>query len=481
MIISICIILGCFLGVVSLIITGKLNRAIAALLGALITYFTLIFIEGLDFSIIVDMLFGSPSEGFVNLHSIIMIIGMMMIVQIAHEAGTFQFIATKLIKLSGGKPIPLLIIFCSVTVLVSAVLNNILTVIIMIPLSITVSRMLNINPSPYILTQAILVNIGGTIFSISSIPNILITTAESIAFLTFFLNVGVLSLFVFGLTLCFFILIYKGELRIPDEGIKVLKEFNVWNVIQSKGLLYKSLISLIALLILFITIPSSIIPPDIIALSIALILIILTKLDPKDIITKIDFELIFYLLGIFVIVGGLEITGVTNSIGILILKMGGNNFFVQLLLLIWISAYLSSCIDNIPITKVLIPVAGKMAESMSLINKNRLFYGLIYGANWGDNLTPLGDNILVVNVAEQNRRPISFKSFFKLGFVTSNYQLSIISLYYTFIFNVQIGFFILGLIVCTIFAIYLVYKFGSKNIKTNISKTLIKLRDIIIR
>lgn len=127
MIISIIIILGCFISVIILIITNKLSRAISSLLGAVITYFVLIFIERLDFSVIVDMLFGSPVDGFVNLYSIIMIIGMMIIVEIAHEAGTFPFMAAKLVKLSKGKPIPLLIIFCSVTVLILAILNNILT------------------------------------------------------------------------------------------------------------------------------------------------------------------------------------------------------------------------------------------------------------------------------------------------------------------------------------------------------------------
>ncbi|MHA2394184.1 MAG: SLC13 family permease [Promethearchaeota archaeon] len=469
------------MAVIILIVTNKLSRAISSLLGAVITYFVLIFIEKLDFSVVVDMLFGSPVDGFVNLHSIIMIIGMMIIVEIAHEAGSFQFIAAKLVKLSKGKPIPLFIIFCSVTVFISAILNNILTVIIMIPLTITVSRMLNISPTPYILTQAILVNIGGTIFSISSIPNILITTYANIEFIEFFLNIGLLSLIIFMFTLCFFISIYKNELKIPEEGKNVLREFNIWNVIQSKRLLYQSLISLIILLLLFILIPSFIIPPDLIALSIALILIIVTKLNPKEIISKIDFELIFYLLGIFIIVGGLEITGVTNVIGIFILNIGGTNFYVQLLLLIWFSAYLSSCIDNIPITKVLIPVADTMAESASLINKSKLFYGLIYGANWGDNLTPLGDNILVVNVAEQNKRPISFKSFFKLGFITTNYQLAIISIYYTLVFNSQIGFIILGIIVCMIVVIYLVHKFSSNKIKSKINRIATKLREIIIK
>lgn len=481
MIISIIIILTCFIAVILLIITNKLNRAIASLLGAIITYFVLIFIEGFDFSIIVELLFGSPAEGFVSLHSLIMIIGTMMIVQIAHEAGSFQFIAGKLIKLSGGKPVTLMIIFCTVTVFISAILNNILTVIIIIPLTITVSRILNINPTPYILTQAVLVNIGGTIFSISSIPNILITTYAGIEFLEFFINVGLISLIIFVFTLLFFIFIYKKELIIPEEGQKALKEFDVWNVVQNKRLLFQSLFSLIILLILLTLIPSSLLSPDIIALTTAIILIIITKLEPKEIINKIDFELIFYLLGIFIIVGGLEVTGATEALGIFILNIGGSNLFFQLLLVSWFSAYLSSCIDNIPITKVLIPVVDTMTETASLFNRKQIFYSLAFGANWGDNLTPLGDNILVINIAEQNKRPISFKSFFKLGFITTNYQLLIISIYYCLIFYTLIGIIILGIVGSILIVIYCLNKYGSKKIKSHIYTFSNKLRRIITK
>ena len=451
------------------------------MLGAVITYFVLIFIEGYDFSIIVDLLFGTPSDGFVNLHSIILILAMMMIVQIAHEAGTFQFIAGKLIKLSRGKPVLLLIIFCTVTVFISAILNNILTVIIIIPLTITVSRILNINPSPYILTQAVLVNIGGTLFSISSIPNILVTTYANIEFFEFFLNIGTLSLIVFLFTLAFFILLYKSELKVPTGGPKILEEFNVWNVVQSRRLLYQSLISFVILMVLLIVIPSSLISPDMIALSIALILIILTRLNPKDIISKVDLELILYLLGIFIIAGGLEITGVTDAIGIALLNIGGVNLYLQLLILLWFSAYLSSCIDNIPITKVLIPVADAMAGSVPLINRNKIFYSLAIGANWGDNLTPLGDNILVVNIAEQNKRPISYKSFFKLGFVTTNYQLILISLYYTVVFNLIVGLIILGTVIFIMVIVIIIHKFGPNKVISQINKITKKIRDIIIR
>ncbi len=461
--------------------TDKLNRAIASLAGAIITYFVLIFIEGLDFSIIVDLLFSSQDEGYVNLHSLVLIIGMMIIVQISHEAGTFQFLAIRLIKLSRGKPVLLLILFCIITILISAILNNILTVIILIPLTITVSRILNINPSPYILTQAVLVNIGGTFFSISSIPNILITTYAGISFLEFFLNVGLISLIIFPFTSLFFIFLFKKELSFPEEGFKVLKEFNIWNFVQNKRLLFQSIISIITLIILFIFVPSSLITSDMIALSIAIILIIISGLDPKELIKKIDFELIFYLLGIFIISGGLEITGIVSSFGIILSNLGAGNLFLQIIMVLWISAFLSSSIDNIPITKVLTPVIGSMSEGVSLIDKNQLFYSLSIGANWGDNLTPLGDNILVINLAEQNNRPISFKQFFKLGFCTTIYQLIIVTIYFTLIFQFIIGMVIIITISIMIAIFYLLQKYGPNSMKIKIDKIITKFKNIIIK
>ena len=458
-----------------------MNRAIAALAGAVITYFVLIFLEGLEFSVIVALLFGTPEDGYVNLHSLILIISMMIIILISHEAGLFQFFAIKLIKLSGAKPVRLMIILCLITVIISAVLNNILAVIILIPLTITISRMLNTDPIPYILTQAILVNIGGTIFSISSIPNILITTYARISFLEFFLYVGLITLIVFFFTLFFFLFLYKGELFIPEEGVKVLKEFNVWNVVQNKRLLYESMIALFILIALLILVPSSFIPPSMIALSIAIILIIISRLEPKELISKIDFELIFYLLGIFIIAGAFEITGITEILGRSLANLGGDNFLLQLILIMWISALLSSMIDNIPITKVLIPIIGSMTTNETSNNRNLMFYSLAIGANWGDNLTPLGDNILVVNIAEQNKRPISIKQFFKLGFVTTVFQLAIATLIFVLIFQFFLGLIITIFVILIIGFINLIKRFGPKKLKIKMDKIITKIRYKIIK
>ncbi len=356
-----------------------------------------------------------------------------------------------------------------------------MTVIILIPLTITVSRILNIDPTPYILTQAVLVNIGGTVFSISSIPNILITTYAHISFIEFFLNVGLISLVIFGFTLVFFIFLYKKELVIPKGGAEILKEFNVWNFVPNKLLLIQSMLAFIILLSLLVIVPSSYISPDIIAMTIAIILLISSRLEPKEIIAKIDFELILYLLGIFVITGALEITGVTNMMGLYLFNLGGGDILTQSLLILWISAFLSSSIDNIPITKVLIPVISSMPKESSSANKNLSYYSLAIGANWGDNLTPLGDNILVVNIAEKNKRPLSYKSFFKLGFITTIYQLTIVSIIFILMFEFLIGILIITIIFFVICFLYIFYKFSPRILRDKFESLINRLRKVIIK
>lgn len=471
----------CFLAMMILILTEKINRVIVAISGALITYYTIIYIDGKDFSVIVGMLFGTPTDGFVNLRSLILIIGIMIIIEIADESGLFQLVAAYVIKRSNGNPVQLMIIFCFLAVISSAILNNIVTVMMLIPLTIMISRILNTNPTPYILTQAVLVNIGGTIFSISSIPNILITTESNISFSEFFLNIGIFSFIVVCLTIPFFLFLYKSQLTYPDENlVEILHEFDVWNVVQSKGLFFTSLVSIITLILAFFFIPTNILPPDIIAISLAMILVFIThfqKVDEDAILKKLDYQLLLYLLGIFVIAGGLEETGVIATLGLYLNNLGGHlNPLLQILFIMWISAILSSLIDNIPITKVLIPVVHDFIPStITGESAKRYYYGLSIGANWGDNLTPLGDNILVVNISAKNKRPIKIMDFWRLGFVTTIYQLVLATIYFTLLFDQVLGLIIILIVVVIIGSFWLL----SYRIK-GISEFKNKFRNLVV-
>ncbi len=429
-----------------------MNRAIAVLAGALVTYFVLTFIEKQDFIVFIEFLFGTSADGYVNLRALILIIGMLFIVQICHSSGVFQVIGFKLIQLSNGKPFYLLFVLCSLSLFLSAILNNILTVIILIPLTIVASRILGINPSPYIIAEAIMVNVGGIMFSISSIPNILITTYAGISFGDFFLNVGLFALVLFGITIAFFRFFYRNKLMIPKEKFtKVLQDFNIWNYVPDKRLFYKSIFVLLITMVCFAVIPPTILSSDIIAISGGIGLVIISKLNGREIIKNIDLELILYLLGIFVITGAMESVGVIDWIGAGFIGLTGSNSLVAILFILWASAFLSSTIDNIPITKVLIPIVDVMSSGFTPSEANASYYSLAFGANLGDNLTPLGDNILVMNLAEQNERPITYSQFFKLGFIATIIQLIAISIYFILLNDIIIGMLIFAIFILIFF------------------------------
>jgi len=479
--ISAWIITGCFLVLVILIMTEKVNRAVLAISGALITYFVLTFLEQRDFSLIVDLLFGTQEEGYVNLHSLLLIVGIMFIVHISDEIGTFQFLAVIAIKMSKGKPIPLMIILCIVSAVFSSILNNILTVMILIPLTITISRVLNVSPTPYILTQAIMVNIGGTFFPISSIPNILITQEVGISFLDYFLDIGIFSIVIFIFTNLLFVTLYRDELSIPkDKAIYILLyDFDIWNVVQSRRLLLASLAALVILMISFFVVPEEFLSPDAIALSIAMALTFFSRLDAREIIKKFDFELIFYLLGIFVIVGGLEVVEVLSFIESLLKNIGAGNDFIQLILILWIAALASALIDNVPITKAFIPIVMGISSNNPSLTKG-YFYSLAIGANWGDNLTPLGDNILVLNIARENNRPISILAFWKLGFVATIYQLLFATLYFTLIFHLILGLTLISIIGILMTLLLILRKMAPYPIQSALNKVIFQFKHFLL-
>ncbi len=462
------IIVFVFISIVLLLMIEKGNRVLLAISGALVCYLTLVFIENeQSFSLFTEFLIGTEDDGYVNLHSLFLIFGMSFIIQIANEAGVFKFLAFKLILWIARKPELLLLIMCIITYILSALLNNILTVMIIIPLTITISRILNIDPEPYIITQAILVNIGGTLFSISSIPNILIAANAGITFNQFFLNVGLISIIIFLMTVGFFYIIYGKKLDIPAENIKILKEFNPENLIADRGLLIKSTITLLTVIICFMIVPPSILTPDIIALIGAMILAFISKLNQEKLLRNLDMDIILYLLGIFVIAGCLEYTGILEVLGHFIGNLGGGNINITILLILWSSAILSSTIDNIPITKILIPSIGVIGANQTLAIQHKMYYSLAIGANWGDNLTPMGDNILVMNIAQKNKRPLKMKEFWKIGFITTLFQLFIITIFYSFLISTILALFLLFILVTFLF--FLVAKIYYPNLWNKIT------------
>lgn len=456
MIVSI-IVTACFVITVIIILADKMNRAIAALLFGLIAYFSIAFTTGNDFSLIVELIVSPPSENFVNLRTLILIIGISLLIQICKESGMFQYLAFNIIKISGASSARLLAIMSLLAVVLAAVLNNVLTILIMIPLTIKIANVLDINPRPYIITQGIIVNLGATLFSISSIPNILITTTMGISFTDFFLNVGIMSIVCSGITIAFFHLVYRNNLEKPHENLNILKQFNAMEFVHDKGLMLKSLGVFLGTMGCFVIIPPEVLSPEFIALIGSLVLIIISKVSAEKIIEKVDFELLLYLVGIFILSGALDRVGVLELLAGGLMYVTRGDAFVTIIVVLWFSAYLSSNLDNISITKILIPVVGTLSAGFDQAYRDLNHYSLAFGTNWGDNLSPMGDNIIVMNIANKNKVPLKSKDLFRLGFLSTNLQLFVMTIYFSLLSNPLVGLIILASALVA-FAIILIFK-----------------------
>ena len=450
------IVLVTFIAMLVLIALGKGDRTAIALVGALITYFSLYTFGEANFEDLKTFLVGSPTDGFLNLHTLIFVFSILMIVEIAKEGGVFQFLAFKIAQVTRGDPKKLLIMLSLTTILITAMISDMLAIFIILPLTIVICRMIQLNPMPYIISQIIVIKNGAIVFLTSSISNIIISVEGGISFTEFLLNVGLMALVLIGITIAVFLSFFQEDLKKKPENVTVLLQSNAWNYVPNRRLMYKSSIALIAMITCFFIIPDSLIPTDLIALTVAVILFTICRLNPVETFKKIDFKLIFYLLGIFVVTGGLEETGFVDTIASVIGGFGSKNVFAVFAFLLWVSGYLSAPVDNIAIVRVLVPIADAITTRTAFMSLHVPYYGIAFGVNLGDNLfPPSGDSLIGISIAEREGFPVNMRHITIIGFVTTNIQLFVIMLVYAFLYNMQVGLILVAIALPALLIIHL--------------------------
>lgn len=380
-----------------------------------------------QFSDIVNFMIGTEANNFSNLHSIILILSLMIIVGVCQKAGVFQYIAIKLVKRSKGNPNTLFLYCCLLGLFVTAIINVVVAVFLLIPLIIMICRILHINPIPFILSETVLIKIGSIMFLISAIPNILIGQVSELHFFEYMVNITWFALILAVTSIIFLKVYFKKELKAQRAKlVQTLVEYNPWNYVPSRKLFYKSIICLILTYIFIALLPDYM---DITTLTISIILIILSGLKADEIIKNIDFEFILYLLGVFIITGCLLYVGVIDSIGYALKSVSGGSLMGSLQIFLWSSALISGPIDNVPITIALLPIVPILTFGLNSATAQIFYVTLCIGVNLGDNFMPLGDNMLVMKISETNSSPIRYMEFQKLGLIITTIQIAITSLY----------------------------------------------------
>lgn len=390
----------------------KVNRAIVALLGAAVMILTGVLtqtsaLDGIDFN------------------TLSLLIGMMIIIGTSEKSGLFEYVAIWSAKKVKANPKGLLIVLAVVTAVFSAFLDNVTTVLLIAPITIKITKQLQVNPYPYLILEIFTSNIGGTATLIGDPPNILIGSALDLSFMDFVKELTPIVLTCLSIVILIFYLFWKKELTATAENRRQIMLMNEQEAIRKPKLLKKSLFVIFAVILGFVTAEKTHIANGVIALAGAgLILFLYTigkKQDVRDqrvekIFSDIDWTTIFFFTGLFVIVYGLEETGILKLLGEKFLDITDNNLEKITLLTIWVSAILSSIVDNIPFVATMIPMLKSMEE---IIGGREVmmpaWWALSLGACFGGNGTIIGAsaNVIIAGIAAREGHPIRFLSFMK--------------------------------------------------------------------
>jgi Na+/H+ antiporter NhaD/arsenite permease-like protein len=453
MIVSVVLILIIFVVMLILIGIDVMDRAALVFICAVAAFFILIVVEQAPPAVIIDFLFGTSEDGFINFRTIMLIFGIMVVSTICNYNGFFQFIAFQMIKFTKGEPKKVLIMCAAMAFIISSILADSITVIIIIPLTITVCKAIKMNPVPYLIIEAIYIKLGATVLPISSIPSILITSSQGVTFGEYFMTSGIVSIVMSITSLMVFYFIFRKKLPVREvNGLDIFVQYNPWIFVKDRRMMLISATTFILVILGLIFIPATILRMDAIACLGAGFLLIVNYKNSQEIIKQTDFSLLLYLFGVFTVSGALQYVGFIDIIGGALSSLGITNIGIAFIALLWIGAIASAFIDNIPITQLLLSLINILMGAKGTPIAKMGSLGLAVGVIWGDNLTPFGDSILTLNVAKANKVEIPPKELFKIAFPLTLFQMSTISIVVFIIFDPLIGmsiiFVIIGIILC---------------------------------
>ena len=391
-----------FLLVILSIITEKIDRTVAAISGAVLM-------------IITNVLTLYKSISYIDFNTIGVLLGMMIVVSIVKNSGLFEYIAIYTAKKSKGNPWRIMVYFILITAILSALLDNVTTVLLVGPMTIVICQILKVNPVPFLMTEIIASNVGGTSTLIGDPPNIMIGSAANLSFSDFITNLGfVVIVILISLIICFK-LIYKKEINNGTNEVAITS-LDENKAIQDKPLLYKSIVVLFLILLGFIFHSKLNIESSIVALSGACIMLVIGKQDAGEIINSVEWSTIIFFIGLFIVVGGISESGVIKNLASYLIKLTNGNTTYTMCIILWVSAIISSFLDNIPFVATLIPLILTMqAQGMNVMP---LWWATSLGACLGGNGTLIGAsaNVVLANIGEKHGYDISFKKYFRLGF-----------------------------------------------------------------
>ena len=391
------------------IATEKIPKVTIALLGAGIT----IFLGLVSQTRVLDgVLNPTYFVQYIDFNVIFLLVSMMIIVNITTRSGVFSYLANELLKMTKGHPVLILIALGIFTAVVSAFLDNVTTVILIMPITFAIARKLEIDPIPYLLTEVFASNIGGTATLIGDPPNIIIGSAAGFSFMDFVNNLTLVVAVILIAVLAVMVLFFRKKLATTAEKMKEAANIDNTHTITDVPLMVRSMIVLALVILGFVTHDITHIETCVAAMLGASFLLLFEK--PTDILRDVEWNTIFFFIGLFVMVYGLEVTGILSYLGHEFIEMTNGSINKLIYLILWSSAILSSIIDNIPFVATMIPMLKSMEPSLGGREAMMpVWWALSLGACFGGNGTLIGAsaNVVVAGLAMREGHPINFMKF----------------------------------------------------------------------
>lgn len=405
-----------FVGAYALIASERVDRTLVALLGGLL---------------VIALGVVNQHEAFaaIDLNVIFLLAAMMVIASGLARTGLFDWLAVRSVRLSHGDPLRLLLILCLVTALLSAVLDNVTAVVLLVPVTLSVARRLGISPTPYLISQILASNIGGTATLIGDPPNILIGSAAGLDFGAFLVNLAPVTVIVFLAFVGIMYVMFRGSLQVPDDRREAALEATEPAVIRDPWLLRRGLIVAGLTMVGFLLHSALGLEAATVALLGATLFMLVGRLDPHEAFRDVEWSTLFFFVGLFVLVEAVVQVGIVGGIADALIEAAGGDVGVASMALLWFSALASALVDNIPYTATAIPIVERLVDSG--MSAPALWWSLALGACLGGNLTIVGAsaNVVVVNMAARGGHPIRFWEFFRYGAIVVLASLVISTLY----------------------------------------------------
>ena len=406
-----------FLVALGVIALDWVHRTIAALIGA-------------GLVVIVGVVDQERAIEAISWDTLGLLAGMMILVGLTEKTGIFTYLALKVAQLSRGRPLRLIFLLAAVTGVLSAFLDNLTAILLVVPITLLLADLLRVSPIPLVLVEVIASNVGGTATLIGDPPNIMIGThVAELTFIAFVVNLAPVSLVTLAVTTTLLYFIFRKQLVVSDEHVAELERLDPARDMRERPYVGRSLAVLVGTIIAFFLHATLHLEPAVVALGGATILLLVAADDVEEALERVEWSTLFFFMGLFVMVGGLQEQGIIGRVADLIADLTGGSATGEGIAILWGAAAGSALVDNIPFTAAMIPVVDELAAGPTFDDAN--WWALALGACFGGNATMIAAaaNVAALGVVERSGQPISFLRFLVIGLPVTLVSLVIATVY----------------------------------------------------